>query len=269
MKIFYGDNDNRDFSNPQNYAFLNWCFDDGLGKNSNPNQHIYDNYILGKAFIGNAILTLADVLEQKNTTAVADKLIFPILFNTWHGLELWLKSSIAAITLLTSGNSEIKYGHKIVELSKELVSILKKNKYKDIISIALTSLLDFICEIEKVNAHFDFARYSFDSQKNYQFYNAPYKSDKQWQKSDELPIQDIVPNTCIELYSLFEGVTKIFEEFGTFVEYLTLCVSESDNISDTNYKNYLISVENSKKIFEKHESKDESFRNIILTEIMI
>lgn len=267
MKFFNGDNDNRDFSNPQNYAFLNWCFDDGLGKNSNPNQHIYDNYILGKAFIGNAILTLTDVLEQKNTTAVADKLIFPILFNTWHGLELWLKSSIAAITLLISGNSKVKFGHKIVDLSEELISILRNNKYEYIISTSLNTFIEFINEIKRVNAHFDFVRYSFDSEKNYQFYNAPYKSDKQWQKSDELHIQDIVPNTCIELYSLFEGITKIFEEFGAFVEYLTLCISEDDDISDANYKNYLISVKNSKKIFEKHESKDKSIRDIIFTEL--
>lgn len=85
MKIFYGNDDYRQFSNPSQYAFLNWRLDNGYGENSNPYQYIFDNYTLRTAFIGNALLLLNNIIESGNSCNVADKLIFPILFNAWHG----------------------------------------------------------------------------------------------------------------------------------------------------------------------------------------
>lgn len=70
-------------------------------------QHIFDNYTMGTAFLGNALLSLNDIVESGNCCNVADKLIFPILFNTWHGLELWLKSSISAFRLLVREEGKI------------------------------------------------------------------------------------------------------------------------------------------------------------------
>lgn len=112
MKIFYGDNDNREFSNIKKYAYLNWWFDNGYGGNECPYQHIFDNYNMGKSFIGNALLSINSILESNNYMSVADKLIFPVLFNSWHGLELWLKASISALILLDEGEISYRKGHE-------------------------------------------------------------------------------------------------------------------------------------------------------------
>lgn len=37
------------------------------------------------------------ILYSGNYCSVADTFIFPILFDIWHGVELWLKSSVDAI----------------------------------------------------------------------------------------------------------------------------------------------------------------------------
>ena len=47
MKIFYGNDDYRQFGTPSKYAFLNWWMDNGYGENCNPYQHIFDK--IGRA----------------------------------------------------------------------------------------------------------------------------------------------------------------------------------------------------------------------------
>ena len=268
MKIFYGDNDNRDFSATKRYAYLNWWFDNGYGENECSYQHIFDNYNMGKAFIGNALLSLNSILESNNSMGVADKIIFPVLFNSWHGLELWLKASVSAIVLLTKGQSIRRKGHEITQLTDELESLLRKQGCDDILLKAISPVKNIIDEFKRVNAHFDFARYSFDIDGEFQFYNAPYNSDRQWQSSKDNVLTNIVPNTCVDICNLFELLAAIFEDFGSFVEYLTLCLSEGGSILDKLYYEYLDAVESSEKMFTKYESDNMSSSEIILKAIM-
>lgn len=268
MKIFYGDNDGRDFSNIERYAYLNWWFDNGYGGNGNPHQHIFDNYNMGKAFIGNALLSLNGIIESQNTMSVADKLIFPILFDCWHGLELWLKSSISALIWLTEKRIDRRKGHEIIQLTAELESLLKNNKCKEILQTTIIPLRNIVDEFKRVGAHFDFARYSFAGNGDYQFYNAPYNSDRQWQQLKANIIEETVPNTCIDIYFLFKLLTIVFEEFGSFVEYLTLCISEGESFSEDNYCNYLVTIKELDNILPEHELGNTPFSEIILREIM-
>ena len=268
MKIFYGNDDCRQFSAPSKYAFLNWWFDNGYGENCNPHQHIFDNYTMGTAFLGNALLSLNDIVESGNSCSVADKLIFPILFNTWHGLELWLKSSISAFRLLVHEEEKTILGHEIINYAKVLNELLNKYEYNFIISRALSSLNLVINEFERVNAHFDFARYSFDNKGKFQFYNAPYGSNKQWQNSSDYELENIVPNTCVDIYCLFESLADIFQNFGAFVEYLTLCINNGEIVSDASYQNYLTAMESSEKSFKKYDSQELTIRDIIIKAIM-
>lgn len=269
MNIFYGDNDNRDFGNPSKYAFLNWWTDDGHGESSNSiYQYIFNNYTFGKAFIGEAILSLHNIIKSGNVYNQADKLIFPILFNVWHGIELWLKSSITAFKLLVLGEESYKKRHEIIKYSKELNILLKKHSCNLIVSKSLNSLNLIINEFEKVNAHFDFARYSFDKSGEFQFYNAPYSNKRQWQKANKNTNKNIVPNTCVDILGLFECLTKVFEEFGTFVEYLTLCISHGGSVSDNCYQKYLTTIENHKKNFEEFDLKNLPFDDFLFREIM-
>lgn len=269
MKIFYGDNDDRDFSNTQKYAYLNWWFDDGYGKNQCSYQHIFDNFNMGKAFIGNALLTLYNILELNNSMSVADKLIFPILFDLWHGLELWLKSSVSALELRNTGNSRFKRGHDISKLMGEMETLLKNNDYGDNLLKSIVPVRNIIAEFKRVGANFDFARYSFRNNKDFQFYNAPYKSDKQWQSARDDINQNIVPNTCVDINNLFELLADIFQVFGCFVEYLTYCISEGDEISDKSYCEYLTMLKKYEKTFKQYDLQDTKRpAQIIINEIM-
>ena len=42
-----------------------------------------------------------------------------------------------------------------------------------------------IQELQRVKANFDFARYTFNRQGNYQFYNAPIGKAEQWQNKEK------------------------------------------------------------------------------------
>lgn len=250
MKIFFGNKDT-DYTKPNKYAFLNWHFDNSIGLNNknNPIQSIKDNFEMGKAYISNALITLYSILDDANKGGMSDTLIFPILFDIWHGIELWLKSSIKAIYLITGTNKEIKTTHHIDDLLKTLKEELNKLNMSKTEEIALTEVTLLIGEFKRVNAHFDFARYSFDTNGNYQFYNAPIGDKKQWQKNIS-PTADydnqIVPNTCVDLIALWKILWEM-KNFRDFVEYLTLIIIDREQLSDENYIHYL----QSSNYFEK------------------
>ena len=59
--IFYGEKD-IDYTKSSNYAFLNWNFDNSLGGKDNVSQLIQDNFVMGNAYMGNAVLSLYSIL---------------------------------------------------------------------------------------------------------------------------------------------------------------------------------------------------------------
>lgn len=246
MKIFYGEKD-IDYDNSKEYAFLNWRFDDSMGTNNkeNPSQKISDNFEMGKAYISNAIIALFSIVYNKNSSGVADTLVFPILFNTWHGIELWLKSSIHAIRLITNAEGELKSNHDIYRYMDILKIELHNLNMKRTEEIALVEVELMVNEFKRVNAHFDCARYSFDSCGNYQFYNAPAGDDKQWQKG--LSYDGTVPNTCVNLGALLKIILGIAENFKDFVEFLTLVITEGGQLTDDAYEMHLKICKNFEK----------------------
>lgn len=248
MQIFYGEKD-IDYNNPNSYAFLNWCFDNSMGKNNkdNPFQKINDNFQMGKAYISNAIIVLYSIVYNNNSLSMADILIFPILFNIWHGIELWLKSSIDAINMINNTKNELKSNHNIYQYMDMLMTKLQEMNMTRTTENALNEVNLLIDEFKRVDAHFDFARYSFDNCGNYQFYNAPTGDNRQWQKDLLFSAEKIVPNTCVNLYSLFEIILKIAENFKYFVEFLILIISEGGELSDINYETHLKAYKNPKE----------------------
>lgn len=63
--IFYGEKD-IDYTKSSNYAFLNWNFDNSLGGKNNVSQLIQDNFVMGNAYMGNAVLSLYSILCSGN-----------------------------------------------------------------------------------------------------------------------------------------------------------------------------------------------------------
>lgn len=103
--IFYGEKD-IDYTKSNNYAFLNWDFDNSRGGKNNVYQSVEDNFVMGNAYMGNAVLGLFSILYSGNYCSVADTFIFPILFDIWHGVELWLKSSVDVIFVIAGTNKK-------------------------------------------------------------------------------------------------------------------------------------------------------------------
>lgn len=244
----------------------NWDFDNSLGGKNNVPQFIQDNFVMGNAYIGNAVLSLYSILYSGNYCSTADVLIFPIMFELWHGVELWLKSSVDAIYYFLGINNKIKKSHKIYEYLEVLEEELKKIGMEHTIDIALPELIKLIKEFQRVNANFDFARYSFNGKRTYQFYNAPLGEDEQWQKKEKsedermhvdwISEMPIVPNTCVDLQELFVIILDLVDNFRTFVKYLTLVIVEGGQLTDDAYNKYLKECEKVQKNMEEWDNNE-------------
>ena len=62
---------------------------------------------------------------------------------------------------------------------------MKKLSLNQTINVALPEVIKLIQELQRVKANFDFARYTFNRQGNYQFYNAPIGKAEQWQNKEK------------------------------------------------------------------------------------
>lgn len=238
MKLFYNESE-IDYSNNRKYAFLNWHFDNGNGSNDkcNPNQTVFDNFEMGKAHLANAILTLHSIVYTSNGLDQADLLIFPVLFNAWHSIELLLKSGINALSILNGGDLA-KLNHDIYTLKDTFADALINAGMDTTVKNTLCDVNNLLSEFSRVGAHFDFARYTFDSKGNYQFYNSPYSDSKQWQRKPPRINGKIVPNTCIDIEALFKLLWDIGFSFKELIFYLTCCISENEKPSDDRFDQF-------------------------------
>ena len=73
------------------------------------------------------------------------------MFDLWHGVELWLKSSVDAIYYILGMDNEVKKNHKIYEYLEVLEKELKKLGMEQTIDIALPELIKLIKELQRVN----------------------------------------------------------------------------------------------------------------------
>ena len=136
IKLFFGEKD-INYAQPNNYAFLNWMFDNSMGGKDNLAQSAQDNFVMGNAYMANAVLGLYSIIYNKNRCSTADTLIFPIMFDIWHGLELWLKSSIYAIDFLTDSDKKKKQNHGIDGYLNILKGELKRLGMNQTIDLSL------------------------------------------------------------------------------------------------------------------------------------
>ncbi len=241
MQIFFGQQD-VDYNNPDKYAFLNWRFDNAFAPYDGKGmmQLVFDNFEMGKAYMSNAALTLCSLIHSQNGNNVADSLIFPILFSIWHGIELWLKSGIGAIYLQEGVQKSIPLGHDLFKLRDVFETELSNINMICAQKYALEDVDNLISEFKRVNAHFDFARYSSDNKGNLQFYNAPFSNKNQWQCAKSDVAEYTVPNTCVDINVLFELFFRIITNFKELIYYLTICLTEGVHATDTGFKQFQV-----------------------------
>lgn len=199
------------------FAFMNWMFDDGLGglDTDTDLQKARDFKEMGKAYLEAAGELLISMAQRPEFDPSIDVMIFPTLFNMWHGIELLLKSGNSLCDMLEEKPVANYSKHKIVEYADEFCAKMKRLGFTKIESNQLASLMEFINECRSKDMHFDFARYTVQASGDKQFYN----------KANE---DGIVPNSCVDLGELSRVLSGIITDFSQLVDYLYDYVDTKD-----------------------------------------
>ncbi|ESU34519.1 hypothetical protein G3A_00775 [Bacillus sp. 17376] len=98
-------------------AYMNW-----RTKKHNP---IHNMIIMADGFIESSLILAEDAIN-KNINKKADIIIFPILFNVNHGIELYLKAIAWTLNILMENEYKIEGSHNI----KQILSIVKSKVLK-------------------------------------------------------------------------------------------------------------------------------------------
>lgn len=138
--------------------------------------------------IGNAFFSTAYNLVQQciidNTDKKADSWIFPILFNTVHGIEVYLKAiNVSLNIVLAKDHTKIEGGHDIKQLCSIAKSLIGeyKAKHKNTTSakmlIAIRVVENFIENIYAKTGDMTFARYPVAKDKSGHFYIQKFENE--------------------------------------------------------------------------------------------
>lgn len=169
-KVFQG---NPDFNKS---AFLNWRVD--------KNDPIGNLISIGQGFIKSSKFTL-ELCIKDNHEKIGDELIFPILTNLNHGIELYFKALIWTLNLIQSNEEKFPKTHNLYHLmnkSLESIEAVDGKETLENFTSASASLLDYINEINetiKTNSksdNNDFSRYPFSIKFENHFYLNTYEN---------------------------------------------------------------------------------------------
>ena len=152
-------------------AFVNW--------RTSKNEDIQNMLVLAEGFLTSSI-ELAKVALASNKDKKADILIFPILTNANHGIELYLKSLVWTLNKLMKSENKIEEKHhdikKILQTAKNKIEKYKNQKSLDFFNQETEELQNYIDELftrikaTPKNAKMDFSRYPFDNKYGNHFY---------------------------------------------------------------------------------------------------
>ncbi|MCO5946619.1 hypothetical protein [Mucilaginibacter flavidus] len=151
-------------------AFLNWRIskEDDIRNMKN----LADDFMM-------SAIELSKLCLIDNRHKRADVLIFPILTNVNHGIELYLKSITWTLNILLGSNQRIEGSHnikQIFETVKSKIKLYKGNIKLKNFNDATRGLDAYITELfDKLNStpqndNMDFSRYPFDKKYDNHFY---------------------------------------------------------------------------------------------------
>jgi hypothetical protein len=156
-------------------AYLNW--------RTNRHEHIHNMIVLADGFMSSALSLTKQVLMD-NKDKKADSLIYPILFNTNHGIEVYLKAISWSLNILTKTGKEFRTNHDLKELLQDVKSLVysfesdkeKLTVFDNWIEPLENYIKELYSKIENVKPNgkkiysIDFSRYSLTIQGEPQFY---------------------------------------------------------------------------------------------------
>lgn len=207
MKPIFSRNDDID-----KIAFLNWRIERDNGVLNMINMA--DGFILSS-------IRLARLCLINNSDKSADILIFPILTNANHGIELYLKAIMWLFNILLKSEQRIEGSHNIKQILETVKAKARlvggEEGHKNFVE-ATSELQNYIAELfVKINAtpkndKMDFSRYPLDKKYEGHFY------------------VDMIGNVEIDLENFalrFENIRQSLESIADYLYYTELDESES------------------------------------------
>lgn len=151
-------------------AYMNWRIDRDC--------HILNTLNIADGYMSSGIILAKDSVND-NIHKKADIVIFPILANVNHGIELYLKATIATLNKLLKNNYNIDGGHdikKLLETTQQRILKYKGGKCLNNFKDTNNSLIEYIKELFELidngsnKDNMDFSRYSVAKNGNNHFY---------------------------------------------------------------------------------------------------
>lgn len=150
-------------------AFLNWRMED---------EAIRNMLAMAEGFMDSGLILMKEC-EKDNADSKADKLIFPVLTNVNHGIELYLKSMIWILNKLSESQEKFNKTHNLKQLLSYVYSKLEVVEDEDEVAdfrsktVILKSYIDELYEKINVNDqhdNIDFSRYPMTKKLTNHFY---------------------------------------------------------------------------------------------------
>lgn len=155
-------------------AYMNW--------RTNSHNHIYNMIVIADGFMESAILLAKTALDD-NSDKKADGIVYPMLFNANHAIELYLKALTWTLNILLKSVNKIEGQHNIQQIFQVVEKRVlefetdkdRRKEFKKMIEgirFYIDELFDKISDQtgNKRKDNMDFSRYPFDQQYIPHFY---------------------------------------------------------------------------------------------------
>lgn len=155
-------------------AYMNW--------RTNKHEHIKNMIVIAKGFMMSSIILVEQILNN-NRNKNADIVVFPILFNANHAIELYLKAITWTLNIILDKHEKIEGNHDIKQIFNVVCSRVnefeKSKEKKEQFKKLTINLKDYLNELyikieDKSNGKYkdnmDFSRYPFNTKYVNHFY---------------------------------------------------------------------------------------------------
>lgn len=202
-------------------AYMNW--------RTNRFEHIHNMHVIAEGFLNSAI-SLAGTCLKDNHDKKADLLIFPILFNLNHGIEVYLKAMCWNLNQLLNKSKSFESSHNLKNLMKETKKLIAEFDHQTEAlqwSIQLEKYIDELyTKIETVKDNgkkvydITFARYSLTRDLEPQFYITEFN------------------NIVIDLENFVLFFSNVFKDLDNMASYLLGLLEQRNEIEAESRANF-------------------------------